>query len=99
MVEAIEDLFIPVLVYNNKKEDEHLLKKFNEPSWNNPIVRYLDADLKDVLPRRQNIWTLVDTANRMADALKAAKRNVPNYLQLVAQSETSSVEKAEFSML
>ena len=47
MVEAIEDAFVPVVVFNNKGgKDAQLLKRFNEPSWNNPVVRFLDGSGK-----------------------------------------------------
>ena len=99
MVEAIETLFVPVLVYNNKPEDADALKRFKEPSWNNPIVRYLDGKAKDVIPRKSNVWTTTATAERMVKALIAAKRPVPGYLDLIAKRNPSRRQKAEFSML
>ena len=85
LVEAIEDSFVPVLVYNNRGgEDRKLLKAFNEPAWNFQVIRYLDAKGKDIIPRKDVVWTLDGNAKRMVDALKAAKRPVPAYLESLA---------------
>jgi hypothetical protein len=51
LVEAIETLFEPVLVYNNTPADASLLKSFGEPAWNNPVVRVLAPDRSDLAPR------------------------------------------------
>ncbi len=99
MVEAIESLFVPFLVYNNKPgADEQLIKQFDEPSWNNPVVRYLDGHLKDVIARQDNIWSTAETAQRMVDALSAIERSVPEYLKLIADDGTGQTETAEFAM-
>ena len=97
MVEAIEDLFVPVLVYNNKSSDAAILKKFGEPSWNNPIVRFLDSNGQDVIKRQNRVWTVNPMAARMVAALKAAKREVPTYLSDLAR-ERSNLQQATFAM-
>ena len=97
MVEAIEDLFVPVLVYNNKSSDSALLKKFNEPSWNNPIVRFLNGSGSDLIPRKSGVWTIGPMAARMVATLKAANREVPSYLSNLA-IDPSSLETATFAM-
>lgn len=100
IVEAIEDLFVPVLVYNNRAgKDAELLKQFDEPSWNNPVVRYLNASGKDIIPRADGIWSTPGTAVRMVAALRAAGREVPKYLQAVAESQKNNVvQSATFAM-
>lgn len=86
LVEAIEENFLPVLVYNNGGSgmDKKLLKRFNEPAWNYQVVRFLNADGKDVISRKDRIWTLEGIAGRMIEALKAAKKPVPKYLETLA---------------
>lgn len=88
LVEAIENEFHPVLVYNNRKGgmDEKLLKQFNEPAWNYQVIRFLDAEGRDIIPRRDRIWTLSGVASRMAEALTVANRPVPDYLQALTHS-------------
>ena len=44
VVEAVEDEFLPILVFNNRGgEDRRLLDRFGEPAWNFQVVRFLDA--------------------------------------------------------
>ncbi|MDB2685704.1 hypothetical protein N9Y42_00650 [Mariniblastus sp.] len=97
MVEAIEDLFVPVLVYNNKSSDAATLKKFGEPSWNNPVVRFLNSDEKDVISRQSGVYSVGPMATRMVAALKAAKREVPTYLSDLAMSDRK-LATATFAM-
>ncbi len=100
LVEAIEDQFVPVLVYNNKGgNDKALLQKFNEPSWNNPVIRYLDETEKDLVPRKELVLSVSETAQRMVTALQGAKREVPGYLQAAAApARGSEMETATFAM-
>lgn len=85
IVEAIEDEFIPVLIYNNRGgRDAELLARYNEPAWNYQVIRFLDSSGSDIIPRKDRIWTLGAVADRMGEALRAAGRNVPLYLQGLA---------------
>lgn len=81
LVEAIEDLFEPVLIHNNAEGyDKAILERFEEPAWNNPVVRYLDAAGKDLIPREAGVWTTAEVTARTVLALRAAKRTVPEWL-------------------
>lgn len=92
-------MFVPVVVYNNKSgKDERLLKSFNEPSWNNPVVRYINKDGSDVIPRKDRVWTTGGTAQRMTAALYKYKRAAPKYLEYVVREESIKTETAEFAM-
>ena len=92
--------FVPVAVYNNVKGvDRQVLQRFNEPTWNNPVVRFMDASGKDLIPRRDGVWQTGPLLQRMAAALKAAKRPVPLYLQLaVAEYAPARPRTAAFAM-
>ncbi len=83
LVEAIETEFVPVLVYNNREsgEDKALLTRFQEPAWNYQVVRFLNGDAEDLIPRRDRIWTTPAMADRMIKARDKAQRPVPKYLQ------------------
>jgi ribosomal protein S11 len=98
MVEAIEDSFIPVVVYNNKAEDAAILKAFGEPSWNNPIVRFLDQNGKDLIRRKAGVWSISGLAARMIASLKAANQKVPKFLETVSLSWQSKFRRATFAM-
>jgi hypothetical protein len=100
IVEAAEDLFVPVLVYNNKKgDDEKLLKHFNEPSWNNPVIRYLNDKEEDLTPRKELVLTVPETASRMLGSLQRAGRDTPAWLEgLSIPTRARQMEQATFSM-
>ena len=98
LVEAIEDLFIPVVVYNNKSEDAAILKTFQEPSWNNPVVRFIDQDGKDIIQRKSGVYSISGLAARMIASLKAAKREVPEFLKTVSRSWARDLHHATFAM-
>lgn len=88
-----------MLVYNNRGSDSGLLKHFNEPSWNNPIVRYLDGDENDLVKRKNLVLSVSETADRMTQALRKQKRDVPEWLDGAALAERADqFQEATFSM-
>lgn len=102
-MDAAETLFVPACVYNNTKDDDdaRVREAFEEPAWNNPVVRIVDADRKDVVQRLANDWTLGALANAMVAALDAREAEVPAYLRMLATEEAArkrGVERAAFGM-
>jgi len=86
IVEAVETEFLPVLVYNNRGgEDRKLLQRFGEPAWNYQVVRFLDAEGRDIIPRKDRVWTVRELAARMIATLQATDRPVPSYLMALAE--------------
>ena len=100
IVEALEENFVPVAIYNNVGgKDKQILNQFNEPAWNYQVMRFLDPQLKDIIPRKDKVWTVHSTANRLATAIKSAGKQVPNYLSNVLIPETSPDNRiAAFAM-
>ena len=101
LVEAVEDEFIPVLVYNNRRTgmDAQLLKQYGEPSWNYQVIRFVDANEQDLIPRRDRVWDIGSLAARMVEALESANRSAPAYLQsLAVEYDTSNLQRAVFGM-
>jgi hypothetical protein len=88
LVRAIEEEFIPMLVYNNRSDgmDGELMERYREPSWNYQVIRFLDAAGNDVIPRKDRVWTTSGLADRMVEALMAVDRPVPSYLEDLARS-------------
>ena len=86
LVRAIEEEFIPMLVYNNRSGgmDRELLERYSEPAWIFQVIRFLNADGRDIIPRKDRIWTTSGVAQRMTQALAAVKRPVPDYLEDLA---------------
>lgn len=89
LADAIENEFVAAAVHNSVREgeksgDARALARFAEPAWNNPVVRYVDGDGHDLLPRRDGVYAAGAVAERMIAALEAAGRSVPAYLRLAA---------------
>lgn len=58
VVERITRDFVPVAVFNNVGgADAKVLASFNEPSWNNPVVRVVDAERRPLAPRFDGPYT------------------------------------------
>ncbi len=100
LVEAIETLFVPVCVHNNKDgADAQALKRFGEPAWNNPVVRFVDAQGRDVIAREENVWVGSALASRMHRALIAAKQSPPAWFELAElDARRDELPRAVFAM-
>lgn len=100
LVEAAEELFVPVAIRNNVEGyEQDVLKEFEEPSWNNPVVRFLDSKKHDVIPRKDRVWKTGPLLSRMVEALQAADREVPRWFSTVAaETRSGEVETAVFAM-
>lgn len=102
IVEAIETLFVPLAIYNNKGgDDRKVLDFFNEPTWNNPVVRIVSADKQDVTPRLSGNYAPLGLVHSMLLALDASNRVAPRYLQLLAeemQAKAAGTEQATLAM-
>ncbi len=107
LVEAAETLFVPVFIRNNNRDknsaDTSLLKRFKERAWNYPVVRFMNADAKDITPASRT-WSLrrgarSELLTNMAKALKAADRPTPKYFELfVAQYGATKTATIQFAM-
>jgi hypothetical protein len=88
LVRAIEEEFIPMLVYNNRSSgmDQELLKRYREPAWNFQVIRFLDAGGRDIIPRKDRVWTTRGVAQRMVKTLETLNRPVPDYLKDLAEN-------------
>lgn len=86
MVESIENEFIPLAIHNNKKgHDAQILKWFNEPSWNNPVVRIINANGANIVPRVSGNYTSIGLYRAMEQALIQKNRPIPDYMRLLKQ--------------
>lgn len=102
IVEAAESLFVPVCVYNNiDGDDGRTLKRFNEPAWNNPVVRIMTADGKSLTDRVAEEYTLAGIASAMCKSIEKSGARVPLYLKLLAEesiSRKATTQKATIAM-
>lgn len=99
IVDAIENEFIPLAIYNNKKgDDARVLSYFNEPSWNNPVARVVNANLTDVLPRLDGGYTPAVITNYLIKAMDLTNKKIPAYLDLLIKSFSESTQSVTFGM-
>ena len=103
LVEAIENLFIPLAIFNNKGgKDRAILQQFNEPSWNNPVVRIINTRGKNVVPRIGGDYSAVTLCRSMISALKLSGVPVPEYLTLLetelAAAHSGNIGEKHFKM-
>jgi len=85
IVEAIESHFIPLAIYNNKGgHDGEVLKKYNEPSWNNPVVRIVNEKGENIAPRLSGNYSAYGLTDLMVNVLLKTNGKAPIYLQLLA---------------
>lgn len=102
VVEAAETLFVPVAVYNNiEGADARVLESFGEKAWNNPVVRVIAWDRRELAPRLAEDYTVGGLAGMMVRALSESGRDVPAWLRLVADAsawQSGRVETATLGM-
>jgi hypothetical protein len=86
LVEAIEDLFVPLAIYNNKRgHDEEVLAIYNEPARNNPVLYVVDTEGKSIINRLSGKYTLYNVVQYIKKALIAWKEPIPPYLSLLEE--------------
>ena len=102
LVEAIESLFIPVAIFNNRGgDDAKTLRQFGEPAWNNPVVRIVDANERNIVERLSGDYSTQGLVNNMVTALQKTHHPVPKYLSLLQEEFNTpqhALEKSVFSM-
>jgi len=81
LVSIIENQFIPVAIRNNTSNgtpNHQVLSDFNEPSWNNPVVRFLfvkeDNSTIDIIKRKDGVYSTKDVKKRCFEALEQYKK-------------------------
>ncbi|MCH5598918.1 thioredoxin family protein [Niabella ginsengisoli] len=83
-VEAIENEFIPLAIYNNVAgEDKKVLEKFNERAWNNPVVRFIDKNGADLVPKLDFSLNPLALYEKMRNAILISSKQVPRYVELL----------------
>ena len=84
LAEAVEDHFIPLTIFNNREgADKKILNAFGEPSWNNPVVRIIDKNEKELTRRLAGDYSPGGFSGSLIEALKAANKEVPPYLSAI----------------
>lgn len=75
VVDTIESNFIPLLIHNNKPgEDARIRKRYSEPAWNYQVVRFLDEEGQDIIPRKDRVWSKLELLSRIRLVLTNSDR-------------------------
>lgn len=103
LVEAIEEYFIPLAIYNNKGgADAKILKMYNEPSWNNPVVRIVNTQGKDIVKRVGSNYSKQGLYTAMNNALESYKITPSPYFKLLglelSSTNSPSVKETYYQM-
>lgn len=84
MVDLIENEFIPLAIYNNRPcSDAEILKLYNEPSWNNPVARFVDETGKDIIPKLEDNYEPVSMLFKIKETLANKNIKEPKYINLL----------------
>ena len=86
MTETIENEFVPLAIFNNNKgKDLTTLKKYNEPTWNNPVVRIVNKNGDNLVKRVASDYSVKGLYDAMLKALKAEKKVIPEYVKILGE--------------
>jgi len=101
IVEAIETYFVPLAIHNNKGGDDgEILRKFGEPSWNNPVARIINSKSeKDITPRLNGRYDMESLVSTIKNGILASNNLVPEYLNLLYEEHSAKdVRETHFAM-
>ena len=80
------EFFIPLAIYNNKSGKDHeVLQFFNEPAWNNPVVRIVDSKLNDICERLNGNYSSFGLISKINASFVKRGKAVPEYLRLLEE--------------
>lgn len=86
MVEMITDRFVPVAIFNNHPgSDAEILRRYDEPSWNNPVVRFLGRDGAELLPKLNDRYDALGLHTKIIAVLEMLGEDVPQYFRLLGR--------------
>lgn len=86
MVELIADRFVPVAVFNNHPgADAEILRRYGEPSWNNPVMRFLGPDGAELLPKLADRYDALGLYEKITAVLDKLGEDVPGYFRLLGR--------------
>ena len=100
LVDVIQHYFVPLAIYNNKGgEDKKILSKYNEPSWNNPVVRIVDAKGKDLIKRVNGNYSAEGLLFGIVQSFAERQKKIPQDVQLLQDILTTQPNaQATYSM-
>ena len=101
IVEAIETYFTPLAIYNNKGgDDAEILRKFSEPSWNNPVARIIDANTEqDIVSRLNGRYDMESLVSFLSNGIIESGAFIPEFLNLLYEEVSAQdIRETHLSM-
>ena len=99
IVEAIETYFVPLCVFNNKGgRDKDVLNLYNEPTWNNPVVRVVNGNGKNIVDRLNGNYSSARLIQTINTAITESVNLVPPYLVSLEKELVADREEIFLSM-
>ena len=84
LVDVIEHYFVPLAIFNNKGgADKKILEKYNEPTWNNPVVRIVDQDGKNLIKRINGNYSLSGLVDGIVQSFTERGIVIPQDIRLL----------------
>lgn len=81
MIRAIEREFVPVVVYNNiQGVDREVLSSFEEPTWNNPVVRIMTPEREALASRFAGPYTMEAMSRNIVSSYTTRGAQAPTHL-------------------
>ncbi len=78
VVAVIEQHFIPLAIYNNKKGDDYdVLTFYNESTWNNPVMRIVNAEQENVHTRLAGQYSLAEVKDYLRFYFEEKEASIP----------------------
>lgn len=100
LVDVIEHYFIPLAIFNNKGgEDKNVLSRYNEPTWNNPVVRIVDQEGKNLIDRINGNYSSLGLLDGIVKSFAERGKKIPQDIQLLQDILTTQPNaEATYSM-
>lgn len=100
LVDIIEHYFVPLAIFNNKGgEDRKILSKYNEPTWNNPVVRIVDERGENLIDRINGNYSSAGLLSGIVQSFAERGKRIPQDIQLLQDIlNTQPTALATYSM-
>jgi len=86
MVEIIAQHLVPLAIFNNHPgADAEILRRFNEVSWNNPVIHFLAPAGNAIVPRLANRYDPIGLHAKIGQVLAARDTALPAYFTLLGR--------------
>lgn len=99
IVEIIQENFVPLAIFNNEGgADALILKKFGEPSWNNPVVRIINNQEQEIANRVAGNYSIQGLLQALITAYGFEGKPVPEYMNLLTAEFADELDQQYYSM-